>query len=76
MAPALRVVCAWCSREMRAGLEPVSHGICSSCAADADPLEAVAAADQRNRIAALWRRIARPVDPALLAWADGLEARA
>lgn len=28
----MRVVCAWCKRVIREGSEPVSHGICSSCA--------------------------------------------
>lgn len=25
------VVCAWCSRTVREGAEPVSHGICEDC---------------------------------------------
>lgn len=28
----LRVACAWCQTEMRAGREPSSHGICGVCA--------------------------------------------
>ena len=28
----LRVVCAWCDREMSAGDEPTSHGLCGWCA--------------------------------------------
>ncbi len=27
----LRLVCAWCTKEMAAGAEPVSHGICRDC---------------------------------------------
>ena len=30
-ALALRVVCAWCGREMRPGTDPPSHGICAGC---------------------------------------------
>jgi hypothetical protein len=33
-APDLRIVCAWCGFQMRAGVEPVSHGICRRCAGD------------------------------------------
>lgn len=28
----MRVECAWCRAVMRAGREPVSHGICEKCA--------------------------------------------
>jgi CRISPR/Cas system-associated protein Cas10 (large subunit of type III CRISPR-Cas system) len=27
----MRIVCAWCKREVRAGAEPTSHGICDAC---------------------------------------------
>lgn len=29
--PTLRLVCAWCTKEMAPGIEPVSHGICGAC---------------------------------------------
>jgi predicted amidophosphoribosyltransferase len=29
----LRQVCAWCKAQIRAGREPISHGICPKCAA-------------------------------------------
>ena len=29
---AMKAVCAWCSRTMRPGVAPVTHGICTSCA--------------------------------------------
>lgn len=28
---ALKVVCSWCATVLRAGVEPVSHGICTPC---------------------------------------------
>ena len=30
----IRVICAWCKVEISPGSEPVSHGICSECAAE------------------------------------------
>lgn len=27
----LRLVCAWCTREIAPGIEPTSHGICRAC---------------------------------------------
>ena len=27
----MKVVCSWCTKVMRGGLEPVSHGICVVC---------------------------------------------
>jgi hypothetical protein len=30
--PVHRAVCSWCKREMRAGVEPVTHSICEECA--------------------------------------------
>ena len=32
-ADPLRIDCAWCSRMIREGAEPTSHGICPACAA-------------------------------------------
>lgn len=29
--PTLRLVCAWCTKEMAPGIEPASHGICREC---------------------------------------------
>lgn len=29
----MRIVCAWCQKEVRAGAEPTSHGICDPCKA-------------------------------------------
>jgi hypothetical protein len=29
--PTLRLVCAWCTKEIAPGIEPVSHGICRDC---------------------------------------------
>jgi len=31
-AASLRVACGWCLKELRAGVEPTSHGICPPCA--------------------------------------------
>lgn len=27
-----RVICSWCGRTIKEGVEPVSHGICPGCA--------------------------------------------
>jgi hypothetical protein len=27
-----RLACAWCGKEIKAGVEPTSHGICERCA--------------------------------------------
>lgn len=32
IAPIRKLICAWCSRVLREGIEPASHGICISCA--------------------------------------------
>lgn len=32
IAPDLKTVCAWCEAVIREGEEPVSHGICKTCA--------------------------------------------
>lgn len=29
--PTLRLVCAWCTKEIAPGVEPTSHGICRAC---------------------------------------------
>ena len=31
LAKPLRVVCAWCKREMSPGVAPTSHGLCKDC---------------------------------------------
>jgi len=31
LAVSIKSICAWCSRVLREGIEPVTHGICDSC---------------------------------------------
>lgn len=31
VAVIIKSICAWCSRVLRDGVEPVTHGICDSC---------------------------------------------
>ncbi|HEV2806328.1 MAG TPA: hypothetical protein VGW57_15500 [Chthoniobacterales bacterium] len=31
VAVIIKCVCAWCSRVLRDGIEPVTHGICDNC---------------------------------------------
>jgi hypothetical protein len=49
MSNVIKIVCGWCSRVLREGSSPVSHGICQSCELKAFPDETVAATEAEPR---------------------------